>query len=164
LMFLERESKRIHDKFLKLALEMAVDGYQPEDIRHVLQSDLDVSYSEANRAVTIFESFGAYAPAMGLIGTLLGLIGLLGELGNPSALGASMGVALLSTLYGAVLSNMFFLPLAGRIETRSQEEIHVKQITLEGAVCLARQESPIIVGQRLGTFLVSGVERGIAAA
>jgi chemotaxis protein MotA len=164
-MYLEHESRRVHDRFLRLALEMTVDGYTPVDMRQTLENDLGVTKAKVSRAVSVLETLGAYAPAMGLIGTLFGLIALLGDLGNTSALGGSMSIALLTTLYGAVLSNMIFLPLAGRIELRGNEELEVKLITIEGALCLSRQESPILVGQRLGTFLVAeNKERSFAAA
>lgn len=150
---LEREAQSTTDSFLRKALELAVDGRTEEDIRHILETEIR-SFSERSwRAVQVFQTMGNYAPAMGLIGTLIGLIQMLGSLDNPATVGPAMSVALVATFYGASLSNLLFLPIAGKIKNRTEEEVVVKAITLEGAVSLRKEENSIVLEQRLQSFI-----------
>lgn len=150
---LEREARSVIDPFLRKALELTVDGQAEEDIRRILETEIQSSNEQSYRAVQVFQTMGNYAPAMGLIGTLIGLIQMLGSLENPAAVGPAMSVALLTTFYGAILANLFFLPVAGKIRNRSEEEAVVKAITVEGAVSLRREENTIVLEQRLRSFI-----------
>jgi chemotaxis protein MotA len=150
---LEREARSVSDPFLRKALELTVDGQAEEDIRRILETEIQSANEQSYRAVQVFQTMGNYAPAMGLIGTLIGLIQMLGSLENPAAVGPAMSVALLTTFYGAILANLFFLPVAGKIRNRSEEEAVVKAITVEGAVSLRREENTIVLEQRLRSFI-----------
>ncbi len=150
---LEREAQTTGDRFLRKALELTVDGQSEEDIRRILETEIRSLGERSWRAVQVFQTMGSYAPAMGLIGTLIGLIHMLGTLDNPSAVGPAMAVALITTFYGAVLANLFFLPVAGKIKNRSEEEAVLKAITVEGAVSLRREENSIVLEQRLQSFI-----------
>lgn len=150
---LEHEAASVRDPFLKKALELTVDGQPEEDIRRMMETEIRSFNERSWRAVQVFQTMGNYAPAMGLIGTLIGLIQMLGSLDNPSSVGPAMSVALVATFYGAMLANLFFLPVAGKIKNRSEEEAVVKAITVEGAVSLRREENTIVLEQRLRSFL-----------
>jgi chemotaxis protein MotA len=150
---LEEVSRSVRDPFLKVALDLAVDTPEPEELRRTLEIEVHSSLSRSARPIQVFETMGTYAPALGLIGTLIGLIHMLGALNDPSTVGPAMGVALITTLYGAVLSNMLFLPVAGKLRNRAEEEALVKSVTIEGVICLARQDNPIVVEQKLQTFM-----------
>lgn len=150
---LEREARTVSDRFLRKALELTVDGQPEEDIRRMLETEIRSFNEQSWRAVQVFQTMGNYAPAMGLIGTLIGLIQMLGTLDNPSTVGPAMAIALVTTFYGAILANLFFLPLAGKIKNRSEEEAVVKAITVEGAVSLRREENSIVLEQRLQSFI-----------
>ncbi len=150
---LEREAQTATDRFLKKALELAVDGQSEADIRYMLETEIRTFNERSWRAVQVFQTMGNYAPAMGLIGTLIGLIQMLGTLENPSTVGPAMAVALVTTFYGAILANLFFLPIAGKIKNRSEEEAVVKAITVEGAVSLRKEENSIVLEQRLQSFI-----------
>lgn len=152
---LEREVSGTSDPFLKLALEMTVDGQQPEEVRRILETEMHVSNDRAQRAVQVFETMGSYAPAMGLIGTVIGLVQLLGALDDPSKIGPAMSLALITTLYGAIAANLFLLPIAGRMRNRAHEQSVVKAMTIEGAISLSRQENSIVLEQRLQSFLAA---------
>lgn len=153
LLCLEPAAKRSSDPFLKLALELTVDGQQHDDVRRMLETEMRAANDRAWRAIQVFEAMGAYAPAMGLVGTLIGLIQMLGTLNQPEKVGPAMAVALITTLYGALLANLVFLPIAGKLKNRKEEESLVKVITIEGAMSLGKQENPMIIEQRLQRFL-----------
>lgn len=154
---LERESRLSSDRFLKQALELAVDGHSPEEIKHTLHNEAAVQHEHNIRAVQVLETLGAYAPGIGLIGTLLGLIQMLKSLGDPALVGSAMSLALVTTLYGAVLANMVFLPLAGKLRLRAEEQVILRTLTIEGAISLSRQDNPIVVEQRLRGFIPAGI-------
>lgn len=153
LLVLEREAERTVDPFMRLALELTVDAQEEDGVRRILETEMRTSSGRSRRAVRVFEMLGGYAPAMGLIGTLIGLIRMLGSLDDPTTVGPAMALALVTTLYGAVLANMVFLPIAGKLRNRLEEEAVLKSITLEGVISLGKQENPIIVEQKLQTFL-----------
>ncbi|MGI6524280.1 MAG: motility protein A [Bdellovibrionota bacterium] len=153
LLVLEQAAEEVDDKFLTTALRLSVDAQNAPDIRNILETELRASVEKASHAINVFEAMGSYAPAMGLIGTLLGLISMLGKLNDPATVGPAMSVAMVTTFYGAVLSNMLFLPVAGKLKARSEEDAIVKAITIEGVLSLGNQENAIVVEQRLQSFL-----------
>lgn len=153
ILVLEQASDSAEDQFLKVALDLAVDTSDPEDLRRTMEIEVSSALSRSARPVQIFEAMGTYAPALGLIGTLIGLIQMLGALNDPTTVGPAMGVALITTLYGAVLANMLFLPIAGKLKIRAEEEALVKAVTIEGIIAIVKQENPLVVEQRLQTFV-----------
>lgn len=159
LMVLENESEKVSDPFYKLALQLAVDGQQANEIRHILTTEIATSSRQDERSVRILEAMGTYAPALGLVGTLIGLIQMLSVLNTPSAIGPAMAVALVTTFYGAILSNLIFLPLAGKVRVRSEEEGNIKNITLEGIVSIAKQENVVMLEQRMIGLGVANMRR-----
>lgn len=152
LLVLEDEAAATSDTCLRLGLELTVDGQKPEDIRRILENELRVSHDRAWRAVQVWESMGNFAPAMGLIGTLIGLIHMLGSLQDPATVGPAMALALVATLYGAASANLIFFPMAGKLRGIAQEQVHMKDITIEGLLSLAHNESAIMLEQRLQSF------------
>jgi chemotaxis protein MotA len=96
---------------------------------------------------------GTYAPAFGMIGTLVGLIQMLAALNDPSSIGAGMAVALLTTLYGALLANVFFLPCAGKLKIRTNNEMLLKEVIIEGILSIQSGDNPRIVEQKLKAFI-----------
>ena len=138
-----------HTRFLHKAVAMVVDGSPAEEIEGVLESEIQSTARRHLRSAGVLRRAGEVAPAMGLIGTLVGLVQMLGSLDDPSSIGPAMAVALLTTFYGAVLANMVFLPLANKLERNSQAEVMVNQIYALGAASMSRQENP----RRLETLL-----------
>ena len=153
ILILESSAARSDDRFLARACELTVDGQSQADIKRVLETEMRSSNDRAQRAIQVFQTMATYAPALGLIGTLIGLIQMLGSLDNPAAVGPAMSLALLTTLYGALMANLVFLPTAGKLKNRNDEESLVKAITLEGILSIGNQENPIVVEQRLLSFL-----------
>lgn len=162
-MALEHEATRVSDPFIRRALELAADAQQEKDLIRILETERLALADRERRAIEVLEALGNFAPALGLIGTLLGLVQMLSLLENPAAVGPAMALALLTTLYGAVLANLFFLPLAGKLRLRNEEEILLRTLTIEGTISLLKSENPLLLEQRLITFLPGFSESRIAA-
>jgi chemotaxis protein MotA len=138
-----------------LGLELTVDGQSAEEISRILQREMRTSNDQAWRSVQVWETMGNFAPAMGLIGTLIGLIHMLGSLQDASAVGPAMSLALVATLYGSVAANLFFFPMSGKLRVVAQEREFSKDITLEGLTSVARLENPMMLEQRLQSFVTN---------
>lgn len=154
ILVLEGEASESQDPFLRLGLELTVDGQNTEDIRRILHNEMRATNERAWRSVQVWDTMGNFAPAMGLIGTLIGLIQMLGALQDASSVGPAMSLALVATLYGSVSANLFFFPIAGKLRLLAQECASTKEITLEGLLSIALNESPIMLEQRLQSFVV----------
>ncbi len=153
LLALEEKSQDLDDPFLQKGIQLVVDGTDPELVRNILEIELSYMEERHSSGAEIFEKFGAYLPAFGMVGTLIGLILMLREIEDPSSLGVGMAVALITTLYGAVLANLVFLPIAGNLRVKSAEEVLVKEIMIEGILSIRAGENPRIVEEKLNAFL-----------
>jgi len=152
---MEDEASQTTDSFYRLGLQLTVDAQQPDDIARILQTEMRTSNDQAWRSVGVFETMGNFSPAMGLIGTLIGLIQMLGSLSDAATIGPAMSLALVATLYGSVAANLFFFPVAGKLRVIAQEREQAKEITIEGLLSVARSESPIMLEQRLQSFVTA---------
>ncbi len=130
------------EPFLYKGMSMVVDGTPGEEVEAILRRDMLATAQRHTKSTGVLRKAAEFSPAMGLIGTLIGLVQMLGNLDDPSTIGPSMAVALLTTFYGAVLSNMVFAPLASKLERNSAEEALVNHIYLMGAASVGRQENP----------------------
>lgn len=151
---LERQLFQLKDApFLKRAIGMVVDGAGSDDVENVMGQEQASIQMRHAKSASILRKAAEVAPAMGLIGTLVGLVQMLGQLDNPQSIGPSMAVALLTTFYGAVLANMVFAPLAAKLDRNSAEEALVNRIYVIGATAIGRQESPHRLEMLLNTVL-----------
>lgn len=150
---LETMCKEIKDPFIVRGIQMAVDGTDPELIQQIMETELENLMDRHEAGKSVLATLGKYAPAFGMIGTLVGLVIMLANMKDPSAIGPGMAVALLTTLYGAVLSNVVFLPLVDRLSARSGEEVLLKTIIIKGVMAIQSGDNPRIVEQKLRTFL-----------
>ncbi len=153
LLALDRELKNIEDDFLKTGLEMAIDGMEEDQISEVLGTRIAEEYRVAQLGGRLFTSAGTYAPAFGMIGTLIGLIQMLQALEDPSQIGAGMAVALITTFYGAFFANLIFLPMASKMKDQASELLRAREMMKSGILMLARGESPSIVEKKLRLYL-----------
>lgn len=128
--------------FAKKGLSMAVDGMDAPIVERVLTQDIHARLSRHARGIAVLRKAADIAPAMGLIGTLIGLVQMLGNLDDPSTIGPAMAVALLTTMYGAILAFLVFAPLATKLERLSDNEVLVQQVYLKGIVGIASKENP----------------------
>jgi chemotaxis protein MotA len=149
---LEADINEIEDEFLKNGLQMAVDGANEDTIREILSNEVYFMRERHKFGYEILNSMGIYSPAMGLIGTLIGLVQMLQKLNNPKEIGPSMAVALITTFYGAILANLIFIPLAGKLKRKSEKELLFKEACIDGIVSLAKGENPRILESRLLSF------------
>ena len=138
---------------LERAVAMAVDGATADEIETVMSSEIDANSERNSRKASLLRRAAEVAPAMGLIGTLVGLIQMLANLDDPSTIGPSMAVALLTTFYGAILAYMVFAPLAVKVERNAQEETTIATIHMLGAMSIARREHPRRLETLLNTIL-----------
>jgi len=150
---LESKTDEIDDPFIMLGVQMAVDGTDAELIESILRSEID-SVAERHRSgKSLMDTIGRYAPAFGMIGTLMGLIIMLGNMDDPEAIGPGMAVALITTLYGAFVSNMLFLPFADKLAFYSKREMQVREVILRGILSIQDGDNPRVLEQKLKTVL-----------
>lgn len=150
---LENALKDIDDPFIVSGIQMAVDGTDPELINQIMENELENLEGRHAMGKALFDGIGKYAPAFGMIGTLVGLVIMLKNMDDPSAIGPGMAVALLTTLYGSMIANAIALPIAERLGIRSGEEILYKTIIIKGVMAIQSGDNPRIVEQKLRTFL-----------
>ncbi len=150
---LEGMVEDMDDDFLVSGIQMAVDGTDPEIIQTIMETELENLLERHEVGKSMFDSLGRYAPAFGMIGTLIGLVAMLSNMDDPSKIGAGMAAALLTTLYGALLANILFLPLADKLAIRSAEEALAKTIVIQGVMTIQSGDNPRAVESKLMTFL-----------
>lgn len=141
------------DPFLYKALSLVVDGLPEEEVQSVLFQDIQTDQQRLGRSVAVLRRGAEVAPAMGLIGTMIGLVQMLGHLTEPSTIGPGMAVALLTTFYGAILGNVVLLPLAGKMERSGLEDVLIDRIYVAGAVSISRKENPRRLEMLLNSLL-----------
>jgi chemotaxis protein MotA len=137
---LEPELRR--DPIVARAAVLVTDGYSGDDVERVLTQELDSLVERHRRSASILRRAAEIAPAMGLIGTLVGLVQMLAELDNPANIGPAMAVALLTTFYGAIMANVILMPLAAKLERNSNDEALIKTLVMLAMGSIARQENP----------------------
>lgn len=158
---LERHMEEIEDEFLAKGIQLAVDGTEPELMRNILTTELDYLEKRHASGASIFATAGALAPAFGMIGTLIGLVLMLQTMSDPSTIGPQMAIALITTFYGALAANLIFLPLTGKLKRRSEEEVLVKEMMIEGILSIQSGDNPRIVEQKLTSFISPKMRRAI---
>ncbi|MDX8405942.1 MAG: MotA/TolQ/ExbB proton channel family protein [Mariprofundus sp.] len=150
---LESEVKNIENEFMAKGLQMAIDGQEPNVIEDILYMEMDKVAARHSLGADMFTALGTYAPSMGMIGTLVGLVLMLQNMSDPSSIGPSMSIALLTTFYGALMANILFLPMSGKLKTRSKEELLIHEIIMVGVQSLVVGENPRIMEQKLLGYL-----------
>lgn len=153
LLALERDLWTLNDGFLVRGLQLAVDGMEPDSIREILEIEIDYQQERHRLGAEILNTMGTFSPAMGMIGTLIGLIQMLRTMEDPGTIGPAMALALVTTFYGAVGANLICLPMAGKLRKRSQEETIVKEMVIAGIIAIVNGENPRIVEQKLHAFM-----------
>lgn len=157
---LESEIKEVKDEFLKKGVQLSIDGLEPQQIQNILDTEIDFVRDRHKLGAEIFTSMGTFAPAMGMIGTLIGLVQMLQSMDDPSTIGPAMAVALLTTFYGSLMANICCMPIAGKLKTRSKEEMLTKEMTIQGIISLSNGDNPRILEQKLLAFLPPAKEKG----
>lgn len=152
---LSLENQEVEDPFFQKGIGLCVDGHSPEFVRKVLTQDMQLTIERHEKGRSIWKAMGDTAPAMGMIGTLIGLVQMLSNMDDPKAIGPSMAVALLTTLYGALIANLVALPIANKLALRSDEEKLNKSLIIETIHSIQEGENPRVMEQSLRNFLPS---------
>jgi chemotaxis protein MotA len=147
------ENYETDQPFLKQAISYLVANVEPEFIEASLMNDTKILKERHDTGQDIFKSLGGSAPAFGMIGTLIGLIQMMASMSEPSQVGPSMAVALLTTFYGALLANLVFLPFADKLAIRSKHEVLVRQLIVDGVIAIIKGQAPSVLKECLQTYL-----------
>lgn len=150
---LEQQIASVDDPFIVKAVQLIIDGQSSEQIEDSLATEIQYLQERHQIGKKILEFMGSAAPAFGMIGTLIGLVAMLQNLTDPSGLGAGMAVALITTFYGALLANLLFIPLAGKLGIRSKQETILREMITEGVAAIAAGDSPTMVRERMQAFV-----------
>lgn len=159
---LDKELANIHEPFLKKALMLAVDGTEPEELRSMMEVELDNTAERDEKIPQVFEAAGGYAPTVGIIGAVLGLIQVMQHLDNIEEVGHGIAVAFVATIYGVGFSNLFFLPAAGKLKIRFHHEHMANEMTLEGVISILEGMNPRMLETKLFGYLEDAKPAGEA--
>jgi chemotaxis protein MotA len=141
------------DPFAQKALQMLVDGTEPDKIREALEVELEVKEKANTQSAKVFEGLGIYSPTLGIIGAVLGLIAVMKNLADPSKLGPGIAAAFTATIYGIALANLFFLPTANKLKDIIKTQTHAKEMIIEGIIAIAEGENPRNLETKLKGFV-----------
>jgi chemotaxis protein MotA len=150
---LQNVANEIDDPFLVRGINLVVDGVEETVIEEILGTEIDFLEERHKSGADMLAAMGALAPAFGMIGTLIGLVIMLQNLQDTSSIGPAMAIALITTFYGALLANVVFIPFSGKLRLRSNQEMLLKRITLEGVLAISQGNNPRVVEQKLNSYL-----------
>lgn len=157
LLALEEKANEQDDAFFQQGIMLIVDATEPEEVRSMMENELELMDQRHEEGLGIYEKAAAYAPAFGMIGTLVGLVNMLMSMdleeGGSAAVGPAMATALITTFYGCMLANLFFMPIAKKLRVRNEEELLYKQIMLEGILAIQAGDNPKFLKEKLLTCL-----------
>ena len=153
ILILDDEIGSIENDFLQNALQLAVDGYNKESLGTILDDEIQSQERQLSISVKVLDSMSEYAPAFGMIGTLIGMILMLQNIDDPESLGAGLAVALITTLYGTIFANMILGPLAGKLEYLSKLDLNRKEMFRVGILSIIEEENPRIMENKMLIYL-----------
>jgi chemotaxis protein MotA len=164
LLALEESLKDVEDPFLVKGLTMAVDGTDPEEMREILEGEVAAKKAHAKQTAKFWADAGAYAPTIGIIGTVMGLVHVLENLAEPEKLGHLIAAAFIATLWGVLSANVFWLPVAARIKRLAELEAARDEVVVEGVLAIQSGSNPRIVAQKLRSLLPASAQEPEAEA
>ena len=150
---LSLEGREVSHPFLSKGIQMLVDGHDSTVVRSQLSKDMNQAYVRHTAGAKVFKAFGDVGPAMGMIGTLVGLVQMLANMSDPKAIGPAMAVALLTTLYGAMMANMVFLPMQVKLNIRADEELICQKLILDALLAIQSGQNPRILDGALKAYM-----------
>ncbi len=153
LLAIESKMEEVKHPFIRMGIQLAIDGSPPEVIEDLLRTEVDSIATRHGEGKGVMDQLGRFAPAYGMIGTLLGLVMMLSNMSDPSSIGAGMAVALLTTLYGAIASNCVFIPFAEKLAYYNKKELLAREIIIRGILAIQSGENPRVIEQKLSAFL-----------
>lgn len=153
LLALEEASAELDDPFLRKGVLLIVDGTDPELVRGILETEMSSIEERHKKNINFWVDLGGMGPAWGMIGTLIGLINMLQQMDDPSSIGPSMAVALITTLYGSLLANWVATPIANKLKVNNDAEMVIKEVMIEGMLSIQAGENPRVIEEKLKSFL-----------
>lgn len=157
LLALEDASRGIENPFLKKGLNLAIDGTDPEELREILEAEIDAKRNADKQGAKIFNDMGGFAPTIGVLGTVVGLVHVLENLSDPASLGHLIAGAFVATLWGVLSANMFWLPIANKIKRISGIECAQMELVVEGIMAIQAGSNPRVVAQKLRSLMPDAV-------
>ncbi|HMD96042.1 MAG TPA: flagellar motor protein [Terriglobia bacterium] len=155
---LDKQLDKMDDPFLKKSLMLAIDGTDPQELRKMMELEMDNQTEHEEKIPQVFESAGGFSPTIGIIGAVLGLIQVMQHLDNITEVGKGIAVAFVATIYGVALANIFLLPSAGKLKIRMREQQLTREMILEGVISILEGLNPRMVETKLRGFLVAGTQ------
>jgi chemotaxis protein MotA len=153
LLALEGKLKDVDDRFFSKGIQLVIDGFSAQTVRDILELEAEVEKQRHAVGKRMLEQLGTFAPAFGMVETLIGLVQMLSNLSDPTKIGAGMAGALVGTFYGAFVANMIMLPMAGKLDIRAKEEYQMRELMIEGIVAIQSGEKPQLIKEKLKGFL-----------
>ena len=163
LLALEEASAELDDPFLRKGVLLIVDGTDPELVRGILETEMSSIDDRHKKNITFWLDLAGMGPAWGMIGTLIGLILMLQDMNDPSSIGPSMAVALITTLYGSILANWISTPVAQKLGVNNNAEMAIKEVMIEGLLSIQAGENPRIIEEKLKSFLSPAEKQSMEA-
>ncbi|MDA1264774.1 MAG: motility protein A [Planctomycetota bacterium] len=163
LLALETKLQNVDDAFFAKGIQLVIDGFGADTVRDIMELEAEWEKQRHETGRKILDQMGAFSPAFGMIGTLVGLVQMLQDLSDPSAIGTGMATALLTTLYGAMAANMLFIPLAGKLEQVAKQESLLRNLMIEGIVAIQSCEKPQLIKEKLKGFLAPSAREAVEA-
>ncbi|WP_417226560.1 flagellar motor protein PomA [Amphritea sp.] len=159
---LSLEDKEVSSDFMQRGIQLLVDGHDPDIVKTLLNKEMKLTNDRHQTGISVFSSMGDVAPAMGMIGTLVGLVQMLSNMSDPKSIGPAMAVALLTTLYGAMIATMIALPIADKLSIRKDEEALNQALIIDGLLAIQAGQNPRVIEQMLRNYLPES-KRAVAA-
>jgi chemotaxis protein MotA len=156
---LDRDLEKIHDPFLKKSLMLAIDGTEPQELRKMMELELQNRVEQEEKIPMVFEAAGGFSPTIGILGAVLGLIQVMQHLDKMDEVGRGIAVAFVATIYGVGAANIFFLPVGGKLKIRMREEQTAREMMLEGVVSILEGLNPRMVETKLRGFLAEAAKQ-----
>jgi chemotaxis protein MotA len=156
---LDSELANIKNPFLKKSLMLAIDGTEPEELKKIMELDMDNHAEQEEKAPHLFEAAGGFAPTMGIVGAVLGLIQVMQHLSDVSEVGRGIAVAFVATIYGLISANIIFFPVAGKLKHRNRQEELTREMILEGVISILEGLNPRMVETKLRGFVAEKQEQ-----
>jgi len=153
LMSLDSELESIEDPFLRKAMTLAVDGTHSAELRHRMELEMDREADSEDDIPRVFEAAGGFAPTIGILGAVIGLIQVMQRLENINEVGKGIAVAFVATIYGVGSANLFFLPCAGRVKMLMRRKQVLRELILDGVICIVEKTNPRVVEAKLAVYL-----------
>ncbi|MBO6214561.1 MAG: motility protein A [Lachnospiraceae bacterium] len=161
LLALEETAHNLEDEFLKKGINLVVDGTDADLVRAILETDMDSTEARHKKVIGFWDKWGEMGPAWGMIGTLVGLVNMLQNMSDPSSIGPSMAVALLTTLYGSLIANWLTGPVSAKLAVNNAIEMQVRTVAIEGLLSIQAGENPRVIEEKLKTFLPPSVRGSV---